>query len=239
MKKGTQQFWLYGTHAVKAALLNPVRVKGRLLVTAEAAASLGKLPSFGEIVTGKDIEKCLSPQTPHQGMAMLVSPLDSLDISEIESLARDKEPAVVIVLDQVTDPHNVGAILRSAAAFGVVALVQTEKNAATENGALAKAASGALEFVPIIRAVNLARAMQSLKNMGFWCVGLAMDAQKTLAQANMQGKIGLVLGAEGEGMRRLTRENCDVIAKLPMPGQMESLNVSNAAAIALYELNRN
>lgn len=238
MKKGTQQFWLYGMHAVKAALANPLRLKSRLLLTSEAANSLGKLPSFAELASGREIEKHLPPQTPHQGVAMLVNPLDSRDISEIEALARNKEPAVVIILDQITDPHNVGAILRSAAAFGVVAIIQTDKNSAPETGALAKAASGALEVVPLIKVVNLARAMQSLKDMGFWCIGLAMKAEKTLAQLNMQGRIGLVLGAEGEGMRRLTQENCDIIAKLPMPGQMESLNVSNAAAIALYELNR-
>ena len=178
------------------------------------------------------------PGTVHQGVAALVELLEQPDVADIARQAADLERAVVVVLDQVTDPHNVGAILRSAAAFGALAVVVPDRNAPEENATVAKSASGALEKVPLVRATNLVRALEDLKDAGFWVAGLDGRAPVTLNEAKLSGKIVLVLGSEGEGMRRLTRERCDHLVRLPISGAVESLNVSNAAAVALYELAR-
>jgi len=229
-------YWLYGTHAVEAAQANPARRLRRLLLTAEAAKSRPHWP--GEIVERTELDRHLPPGAVHQGMAALAEPLPELTLEELARRGAARDSAVIVVLDQVTDPHNVGAILRSAAAFGALAVVAPDRHAPDETGALAKAASGALERIALVRVTNLVRALEALKSAGFWVAGLAGEARDTLAQAKLSGRVALVLGAEGDGLRRLTREHCDLLVRLPMTGDMESLNVSNAAAVALYELIR-
>ncbi len=229
-----------------AALANEGRGCRRLLATAEAqkshAAILAPLIAqrqlTAETVDRSAIDSVLPAGAVHQGLALAVEPLDENGIDDLVAAAEGREPAVVVVLDQVTDPHNLGAVLRSAAAFGALGVIVTERHAPGETGTLAKAASGALERVPLVRAINLARALDELKKAGFWIAGLASDAPTTLAAAKLSGKVALVLGAEGEGMRRLTRERCDLLVRLPQTDAVESLNVSNAAAVALYEMFR-
>jgi len=235
--------WLAGVHAVSAALENPNRKFFRILVTAESARAHDHLlktraPVGIEIVSKNDIERQLPAGTIHQGIAAQVDPLPAIHIEDLVQMAEGKDNAVIIVLDQVTDPHNVGAILRSAAAFGALGVVVPDRHAPEETTVLAKSASGALERMPLVRVTNLARALDDLKKGGFWISGLAADAPVTLAEAKLSGKIVLALGAEGDGLRRLTRETCDHLIRLPMTGNMESLNVSNAAAVALYEFVR-
>jgi 23S rRNA (guanosine2251-2'-O)-methyltransferase len=245
MHKSGGAYWIYGHHAVLAAIDNPDR-RIRRLVQAGAErsgerAALGggdrPLPRW-ENIDRPALDRLAGRESVHQGVAAEVEPLAELEIEDLAALAAERPNAVVVILDQVTDPHNVGAILRSAAAFGALAVILTERHAAPETGVLAKAASGALDVTPLVRVANLARAMEQLKEAGFWCVGLAGEADKTLAQANLTGKIALCLGAEGPGLRRLTRTHCDLLAKLPTSGPIEHLNVSNAAAVALYELAR-
>jgi 23S rRNA (guanosine2251-2'-O)-methyltransferase len=240
---------------VLAALANPSRRPERLVMTAEAAQTWGArlrdetAPRHAALATQtvqrREIDELLPEGAVHQGLALLAAPLDQPGLEDLlvrpagEAKESADEPAarrVVLLLDQVTDPHNVGAILRSAAAFGALAVVTLDKNAPEESGTLAKAASGALEVVPYIPVVNLARSLDSLKQAGFWCLGLAGEAETTLAGSRPGEAIALVLGAEGPGLRRLTRERCDLLVKLPTRPPIDSLNVSNAAAVALYEL---
>lgn len=230
------QPWLYGLHAVKAALANPKRRHMRLLATDSAVAQLDGAPIPPEIVERELIDGVLPPGAVHQGVALLSEPLPEPDIADIAGIAAARARTVVIALDQVTDPQNVGAVLRSAAAFGAVALIVPDRHAPDATGALAKAASGALETVPLIRPVNLVRALDALKEEGFWVVGLDMDAPQTLAEADLPARCVLALGAEGRGLRRLTEETCDVMVRIPMAEDaIESLNVSASAAVALYE----
>lgn len=236
-------YWLYGSHAVRAALANPRRRLKRLLVAAsdpaeEPAVPAADLPVPPESVERTEITRLLPDGAVHQGVAALVHPLPPVHIEDICDRATTLERATVVVLDQVTDPHNVGAILRSAAAFGALAVVLTERNAPPETGALAKSASGALEHVSLVRVGNLVRALDLFKGAGFWCAGLAAEGSQTLAEAKLSGRVALVLGSEGEGLRRLTRERCDLLVRLPTHGPIGHLNVSNAAAISLYELAR-
>ncbi|CAA7625400.1 rRNA methylase [Candidatus Terasakiella magnetica] len=238
---GSGAFWIYGTHAVYAALDNPQRKIRRLIATSEAAKTLAdtrRQTRAVEPVERIEIDRQLPPGAVHQGLAALVEPLPGMGIEDVARSASMRDSAVVVILDQVTDPHNVGAILRSAAAFGAMAVIVPDRHAPEETGALAKSASGALERMPLVRVTNVVRALDELKTAGFWTAGLAADAPKTLAEAKLSGRVALVLGAEGEGLRRLTREHCDHLVRLPMTGEMESLNVSNAAAIALYEVAR-
>lgn len=224
-------YWLYGRHAVKAALANPARRVHRLLESRETGAGVA-----GERVARAEIAALVPEGAVHQGLAALVTPLPRVGLEAL--LARAGARAVVLVLDRVTDPHNAGAILRSAAAFGALGVVTARRHAAPETGALAKAASGALEVVPWVRVGNLARALRTIAAAGFWLLGLEAGAARTLAEAEAPARTALVLGAEGAGLRRLTREACDEIVRLPVSRAVGSLNVSAAAAVALYELAR-
>ena len=236
------KLWLFGRHPVEAALLNPRRGKIRLLATAEALAELSpaalaapKAPP-PETVERARIETVVPAGAVHQGVALLV---ESLPGSDIEDVCADPDPhALIVALDRANDPHNVGAILRSAAAFGVKAVILPDRHAPDVTPTLAKAASGALEQVPIVRVTNLVNALKRLKEAEYWVAGLAADAPQTLAEARLSGRLVLVLGAEGAGLRRLSAETCDYLVRIPMTGPMESLNMSNAAAIALYEVRR-
>lgn len=229
---GGDPAWLYGRHAVLAALANPQRRFRRLLLTAEAAKGWPAGPIAPAVVDRAEIDRLLPPGSVHQGIALLPEPLDEIELEDVIAAADGR--TLLLVLDQVTDPHNVGAILRSAAAFGAAAVILPDRNAAPVTGTLAKSASGAVEHVPLVRVVNLARALRTLKDAEFWCIGLEGTAERSLAEALPAGRCALVLGAEGEGLRRLTAETCDELARLPTREAFASLNVSNAAAIALY-----
>ena len=224
---------MWGKHAVAAALDNPDRKVFKAWTTLEAAA-LMNFPKDMVVMRaeGPDLGRMVPADAPHQGVVIEVEPLEDIWLSELLSEAPEK--AVLLVLDQVTDPHNVGAILRSAAAFGAIGIVTQDRHSPPEGGALAKAASGALERVPWVRVVNLARALEEVAEAGFWRIGLAGDADTDIKAALGPQRVALVLGAEGPGMRSNTRDHCDALARLPISSAMESLNVSNAAAVALY-----
>jgi 23S rRNA (guanosine2251-2'-O)-methyltransferase len=224
--------FIYGIHPVLAALANPRRAVKRIMATANALARLtaagATLPGAPEETTPRFLDHLLGGEAVHQGVAVEVAPLAPM---EIDALAGAH---LVIVLDQVTDPHNVGAILRSALAFGADALLTTGRHAPAETGVLAKAASGALDMLPLVEVQNLARALEALAGLGFTRIGLDSAARETLEEAISGERIALILGAEGKGLRRLTRETCDRLARLPTAGPLASLNVSNAAVLALY-----
>ena len=225
------RFW--GRHAVAAALDNPDRRILKAWATREAAGFM-QFPGDVAVTLAEapDLGRLVPSDAPHQGVVVEVEPLEDVWLSDV--MAEAGERAIVLVLDQVTDPHNVGAILRSAAAFGALAIVTQDRHSPPEGGALAKAASGALERVPWVRVVNLARALDELAEAGFWRIGLAGEAETVLAAALGPKRVALVLGAEGPGMRSNVREHCDALARLPIDDSIESLNVSNAAAVALY-----
>ncbi|MBD3786098.1 MAG: 23S rRNA (guanosine(2251)-2'-O)-methyltransferase RlmB [Sphingomonadales bacterium] len=233
--------WLFGLHAVRDALMNPARVKLRLVLTKNAADKLGPAIAAGgiepEIVDPRkfDAHVTLAPDSVHQGAALEVKPLDWGKFSEV-ALTGEGAPLVVL-LDRVTDPHNVGAVLRSAEVFGARAVIAPARHSAPETGALAKTASGALERQPYFRVTNLADAMTELREMGYILLGLDGEAPLTLAEGLAQAgtrPVGLVMGAEGPGLREKTRETCDALVRIPFAGGFGSLNVSNAAAVALY-----
>ena len=225
---------LWGRHPVEAALKNPERQHRKLWATREGIDSLdGELPpDFPvEYCDVADLARLVAKDAPHQGLVLECEALEDVFLDEVAT----GDPArPVVVLDQVTDPHNVGAILRSAAAFGAACIVTQDRHAPPEGGVLAKSASGALETVPWVRVVNLSRALDELAQAGYWRIGLAGEAEATLAETLATGPIALVLGAEGEGMRHNIAQHCDTTARLPITSAIESLNVSNAAAIALY-----
>ena len=224
---------LWGRHAVAAALDNPRRTVLKAWATREAAEFM-RFPKEVAVTLADvaDLGRLVPGDAPHQGVVIEVEPLEDVWLDEI--LAEAPADAVLLVLDQVTDPHNVGAILRSAAAFGVIGIVTQDRHSPPESGALAKAASGALETVKWVRTVNLARALGDIAEAGFWRIGLTGDADAILKDALGPNRVALVLGAEGPGLRPNTREHCDSLARLPISGAVESLNVSNAAAVALY-----
>jgi len=226
------RFW--GRHAVIAALANPERNVRKLWGTREALGALDLPPvlpiTFADVA---DLGRLVPPDAPHQGLVAEVDPLEEIWLGDLLAQgADDRRP--LVVLDQVTDPHNVGAILRSAAAFDALGIVTQDRHAPPESGTVARAASGALELVPWVRVVNLARALEEIAEPGFWRIGLTGEAGQTLAQAIGEARVALVLGAEGEGLRHNTQAHCDELARLPISPKVESLNVSNAAAIALY-----
>ena len=235
-RASTGQVRLWGRHAVEAALLNPERNHRKLWATREAVAELsGELPADFPVewAQGVDLGRLVARDAPHQGLVLECDPLEDVFLEEV-LLGDPARP--LIVLDSVTDPHNVGAILRSAAAFNACAILTQDRHAPPESGVVAKSASGALELVPWVRVVNLARALEDVAEAGYWRIGLAGDAPLTLAEALPTTPVALVLGAEGEGMRHNIAQHCDALARLPISAAMESLNVSNAAAIALYAI---
>jgi 23S rRNA (guanosine2251-2'-O)-methyltransferase len=227
---------LYGWHTVTAALNNPARQIRKLLATENALRRLSEegitLKIEPELVRPDALAARLTPDAVHQGLLAEADPLPSPDVEEMPATG------VVLALDQITDPHNVGAILRTAAAFAVTAIVTTARHSPEATGVLAKSASGALELVPIVTVQNLARGLAALKERGFLLVGLDSDATDDLAATELRAPLALVLGAEGKGLRQLTGETCDHLARLDLPGEIKSLNVSNAAALALYIANR-
>ena len=230
------QHFLYGLHSVRAALKNPQRTKHILFTTPNALTRLKEddteLPGqvSVEILSPRELDKKAGPGAVHQGVVLKVSPLPRLDMAALDAFK------LIIVLDQITDPHNVGAILRTACAFGANAVLTTARHAPQETGVMAKSASGALDLIPIIEVNNLGEALKSLKKQAVWCIGLDSEADISLNQMNIDQNIALILGAEGKGLRHKTRQLCDQMVRLDMPGAIKSLNVSNAAAVAMYAL---
>ena len=227
---------LYGWHTVKAALENPASRIRKLLATENALRRLKEedvaLPVEPELVRPGLIDARLGPDAVHQGLLAEADPLHAPSVAELQP------EGIVLVLDQITDPHNVGAILRSAAAFAAKALVTTARHSPEATGVLAKAASGALELVPMVTVQNLARGLEELRQRGFLLVGLDASGERDLAALSLRAPLALVLGAEGKGLRQLTKATCDQVARIELPGEIKSLNVSNAAALALYVASR-
>lgn len=223
---------LYGRHACLAALNNPVRKIHRILVTERTKNDLPKNHKHPtpKVINIREFDKMLPKDSVHQGIAVETSMLPSSGLKEVS------QHDVIVALDQVTDPHNVGAIMRSCAAFGAEAILFAKDNAPDESAVLAKTASGALEAVGMCKVTNLTRSLEQLKKDGFWIIGLDGHTDTDIDKANLSGKTVFVMGAEGKGLRKLTKAACDLLVRLPISGKIESLNVSNAAAIALYEI---
>ena len=244
-RRAAGELWLYGSHAVAGALANPARAPERLVMTDEARRRLPDMASRGaargvrvETATAEAVAALLPPGAVHQGVALLAAPLAAPDLAEACRPGLDGR-SLVVVLDQVTDPRNLGAVLRSAAAFGVRAVVVQDRNSPPESGALAKAASGAVDLVPMVRVTNLSRALESLAGLGYWRIGLDSGAGAALDGSTEGTAVALVLGAEGAGLRRLTAEHCDASARLVTAlDAPASLNVSVAAALSMYEMRR-
>lgn len=230
----SKHYYIYGKHPSIAALSNPKRKIIEISCTQEIFTKHKDLIESHKykIVTGQQLNSLLPKEATHQGVAVSVAPIAINNLKDIDLGAPNTK---IAILDQVTDPHNIGAILRSAAAFGIKAIIMTNDNSAEESGVVAKTACGALEIVPIIRVVNLKSAIELLKKQGFWIIGLDGTAKEFISKKALDGKVAMVLGAEGSGMRRLTIEACDLLVKIPISEVMESLNVSTAASIVFYE----
>ena len=228
--------WLYGKHACYAAIQNKNRQIHKIVVTQkneqDAVSKLLNTNTRIDMMGKKDLDNLVGRDAVHQGIAVQVTPLPYEDISYLKNLTEENQ--IVVVLDQVTDPHNVGAILRSCAAFGVKALIEQERHSPKETAALAKTASGALEIIPRIHVGNLSQSMKDLQSMGFWTVGFSEEAKEYLHKADLKGKIAIVMGSEGDGLRRLTEAKCDFHLKLPT-ANFSTLNVSTATSVALYQ----
>lgn len=239
-----QGLWFFGLHAVVAALGNPDRRRHRLIGTKQGLENLkqalvdGTTPAPSpEIVDRSEVDAVCGPDSVHQGLALLVDPLDDIHIEDLIEAATT-ETDTLVILDQATDPRNIGAVMRSARAFGARGVIVQDRNAPPETGTMAKAASGAIEHVRLVRVTNLARAIWALKDADYWCMGLDGHAETHIADVAPSPKRAIVLGAEGAGLRRLTRETCDQLVKIPINEDAESLNLSNACAVALYEVTR-
>lgn len=238
-KNNTQnQVVLYGRHAVFEALKNPARKVIKILITEENQAEFKKeFPMLCfQITPKKDIDKILPAGAVHQGFIVFVKPLEPVFLEDLIASTASKDKCVVLILDQVTDPQNIGAIMRSAAAFNASGIIVQDKNAPLESGAMAKASAGTIEFMPVVRATNLSRAIEQLKKAGFWVIGMDGYAKQSLKDINKNAKLAVVMGSEGAGMRRLIHESCDLTVRLDTNPRVESLNVSVAAGIVLYEL---
>lgn len=236
--------WVYGRHAALALIANPQRQIRQVITVTEhapwvAAALAGRADDAlaPTLVDARALAAALPEGAVHQGVAVLAAPLPSIHLDELIAAA-DPVQASIVVLDQATDPRNVGAVLRAAAAFGATGVVVQDRHAPSASSALAKAASGALERVPLVRVVNIARALRTLQDAGFWCLGFAGDGSTSIDAARLDGRLALVLGAEDSGLRRLVRESCDDIVHIPISAAVESLNLATAAAVALYEVSR-
>ena len=240
-----QPLYLYGRHPVTAAILNSQRRISALYALKETFEEIKTVClkanrdiSRIHILEKRELEKFLPPESVHQGFVAAVSELETYHLEEICALADQQDNCHLLILDQVTDPQNIGAIIRSCVAFDALALVVQDKNSPTESGAMAKASAGMIEHLPIVRVTNLARAAEQLKKAGFWIVGMDGYAQTTIDHLDTRGKIAVIMGSEGKGMRRLVEEMCDTTVRLPISDKVESLNVATAAAITLYELNK-
>lgn len=236
---------LYGRHPVMAVLNNPRRRISKILCTKDNFDEIKAVCQQNKINAGiintvdkKEIDRILPRDAVHQGFAVYCSELENYSLEDICIMADRKSRCHVLILDQVTDPQNIGAIIRSCVAFDTLALILQDKNSPTETGTMAKASAGTIEHLPICRVTNLSRAVQQLKDAGFWTIGMDGYAETYIDEINKSGKTAIIMGSEGKGMRRLVEESCDMTVKLPISEKVESLNVSTAAAIALYELNK-
>ena len=236
---------LYGRHPVISAISNKQRIINTIFCTKENYEELKKACIQTErsiniikITDKKEIEQILPRDSVHQGFAASVQPLPEYSIEEICDLAQERNNCHILILDQVTDPQNIGAIIRSCVAFNTLALIVQDKNSPTENGTMAKASAGMIEYLPICRVTNLSRTIEQLKQAGFWTVGMDGYASTTIGELKKGGKNAIIMGSEGKGMRRLVEEACDITVRLPISPKVESLNVSTAAAIVLYEISK-